>query len=96
MEDEAPRFIPVAQPWLAGRELEYVEDAVSSTWVSSTGGYVDRFERREGEWRIADRTIVVEWNRVDEVDSPGFGPGYTRGAQDHTDLVYRHLSRRHR
>ena len=65
--------------------------------VDSIAGlrYVDRFERREGEWRIADRTIVVEWNRVDDVVSPGFGPDYTRGAQDHTDLVYRHLSREH-
>ena len=63
--------------------------------VDSIAGlrYVDRFERREGDWRIADRTIVVEWNRVDDVVTPGFGPGYVRGTHDHTDPVYRHLSR---
>ncbi len=55
--------------------------------------YLDRMERRSDEWRIADRTIVVEWNRVDEIDTPGFGPDYTRGTHDHTDPVYRHLSR---
>lgn len=25
--------------------------------------YVDRFERRDGEWRIADRVCVIEWFR---------------------------------
>ncbi len=31
------------------------------------GRYVDRLERRHGRWRIAHRTIVDDWNRVDEV-----------------------------
>ncbi len=27
-----------------------------------TGGrYVDRLERRDGEWRIAERVVVLEW-----------------------------------
>ena len=25
------------------------------------GRYVDRFERRDGEWRIANRKVVVDW-----------------------------------
>ena len=28
--------------------------------------YLDRFERREGQWRIAARTAVTEWARVDD------------------------------
>ena len=35
---------PVAQPVLAGREMEYVLEAMSSGWISS-GPYVSRFER---------------------------------------------------
>ena len=27
--------------------------------------YVDRFERRDGAWRIARRTVVTDWTRVD-------------------------------
>ena len=27
--------------------------------------YVDRFERRDGEWRIAHRTAVTEWSSID-------------------------------
>jgi perosamine synthetase len=39
--------IPVNEPALGERELEYVTDCVRSGWVSSAGGYIERFER---EW----------------------------------------------
>ncbi|MER8070890.1 DegT/DnrJ/EryC1/StrS family aminotransferase [Streptomyces sp. NPDC094034] len=35
---------PVSRPWLGGRELDYVTDAVSDGWISSQGPYVARFE----------------------------------------------------
>lgn len=35
---------PVSKPWLGGRELEYVTEAVSDGWISSQGPYVRRFE----------------------------------------------------
>jgi perosamine synthetase len=38
-------FIPVCEPLLAGNELEYITDAVSSGWISSSGKYVEAFER---------------------------------------------------
>ncbi len=37
-------------------------------WDLSFGGrYIDRFERRDGSWRIAERTVLREWTRVDAV-----------------------------
>lgn len=39
------RKIPVCVPCLMGREEEYVQDAVRSTWISSRGKYLERFER---------------------------------------------------
>jgi perosamine synthetase len=38
-------FIPVCEPLLAGNELQYVNDAVSTGWISSSGKYVGAFER---------------------------------------------------
>jgi perosamine synthetase len=38
------RFLPVAAPLLAGNEKAYVMDCLESTWISSTGAYIDRFE----------------------------------------------------
>lgn len=39
------RFIPVAAPVLAGNEKAYVLDCIESSWISSCGKYVERFER---------------------------------------------------
>lgn len=36
--------IPVAYPDLSGNEEKYVVDAVRSSWISSTGAYLKRFE----------------------------------------------------
>lgn len=38
-------FIPLHAPVFSGREREYVADTIDSTFVSSVGAYVDRFER---------------------------------------------------
>ena len=37
-------MIPVSEPNITEKELEYVTDAVKSTWISSTGKYIDHFE----------------------------------------------------
>ncbi len=42
-----PDRIPVAAPDLEGNEERYVVDAIRSSWISSTGDYVRRFE---AEW----------------------------------------------
>ncbi len=39
-----PSFIPVFEPMLNGRELEYVRDCLESNWISSIGKYITRFE----------------------------------------------------
>ncbi len=37
--------IPMAIPDLSGNEQRYVAEAMQSTWISSTGPFIDRFER---------------------------------------------------
>lgn len=37
--------IPVAIPDLSGNEEKYASGAIKSTWISSTGEYIDRFEK---------------------------------------------------
>jgi perosamine synthetase len=41
--------IPVAAPDLSGNEERYVVEAVRSTWISSTGAFLDRFEQEFAE-----------------------------------------------
>ncbi len=52
--------------------------------------YVDRLERRDGEWRIADRRCVFDWSRRDTITGEWDLPGEAlRGARDRNDPVYR-------
>jgi hypothetical protein len=55
------------------------------------GRYVDRFERRDGAWRIAERVGLTEWVRYEPSSDRGFwdGPAGQRGRRDHEDPVYR-------
>lgn len=54
--------------------------------------YLDRFERRDGAWRIAHRVLGWDWNRIDPVDEKRDpGPTMTQGKRDRSDMAY-HLS----
>jgi perosamine synthetase len=48
MTDKA--FIPVAAPDLNGNEKAYVLECLESTWISSSGKYLDRFEAAFAEF----------------------------------------------
>lgn len=39
------KFYPVAAPMLNGNERAYVLDCIDSTWISSKGSYIDKFEK---------------------------------------------------
>jgi perosamine synthetase len=47
--NDRERRIPASAPDLTGNEERYVVDAIRSSWISSTGVYVDRFEREFAE-----------------------------------------------
>lgn len=51
--------------------------------------YLDRFERRDGEWRIADRFCTTEWVRIHAQETI-FTPDerFERGRRDGTDRVF--------
>jgi perosamine synthetase len=70
--------IAVAAPDLGGREAEYVADAIASTWISSTGPYVERFEREFASWcgtraavSVANGTVALHLALL----AHGVGPG---------------------
>lgn len=65
-------------------------------WDTFTGGrIVDRFERRDGAWKIAHRKMTFDWNR-DTPSSEGWclgmfdlqHPAMNFGSKDREDLSY--------
>lgn len=54
------------------------------------GRYIDRLERRGGEWRIVAREAVIEWACAADAAASSFGFGVSRdGAWDRNDPSYR-------
>jgi hypothetical protein len=53
--------------------------------------YVDRFERRDGAWKILKRTLVADWKQVVPVpaDAPRPVAGWESGRRSQDDFVFR-------
>jgi hypothetical protein len=62
------------------------------------GRYLDRFEKRNDEWRIADRTVVYDWiderarDGLPQVEPARFGPRQPVGARMAQDPLYPFLA----
>mgnify|MGYP000374302609 CR=1 FL=1 len=52
-------FIPLHEPNFSSREKEYVLDTIESTYVSSVGAYVDRFEIMMAELSKTQKAVAV-------------------------------------
>ena len=52
-------FIPLHEPHFGGNEKKYLEDCIDSTFVSSVGKYVDRFEGMIREFTGAKRAVAT-------------------------------------
>lgn len=50
-------FIPLHAPVFSGRERDYVVETIDSTFVSSVGGFVDRFELSMATYTASPRAI---------------------------------------
>jgi perosamine synthetase len=79
-------FIPVCEPYLNGRELEYVTDCMKTGWISSAGKYVKAFEEKFAEYcgvkyavGVCNGTVAIhlaltalEIKKGDEIIIPNF------------------------
>ncbi len=52
-------MIPVYQPHLGGREKEYVNQCLDSTWISSRGEFISRFETEFAKYIGSDHATTV-------------------------------------
>ena len=53
------RKYPVAVPDLSGNEKKYLNDAIDTNWISSSGKYVNLFEKNFSEYLNIKHTITV-------------------------------------
>ncbi|MDP1574229.1 MAG: LegC family aminotransferase [Coxiellaceae bacterium] len=53
------KMIALHEPIFSGRELEYVQECITTGWVSSVGKFVDRFERELVDFTGASHAVVT-------------------------------------
>ncbi len=59
-------------------------------WLETFGGrYVDRFEKRADEWRIADRRVVHDWSKLEPIAAEYPNARFEQGRRDREDASYR-------
>lgn len=51
--------IPLSEPEISGNEWKYVKDCLDTRWVSSVGGYVDKFEKMVSEYAGTKYAVAV-------------------------------------
>ena len=57
--NSAADFIPLIVPEIRGNEWKYVKECLDTNWVSSVGGYVDRFEKTLADWAATKYAIAT-------------------------------------
>lgn len=101
MKNMPPRKISVCQPFLGGRELEYVSEAMRTGWISSSGKYVSAFEDEFAKYcgvrygiAVCNGTVAIHLALValgvgagDEVIIPDFTMIATAAAVCYTGAV---------
>lgn len=82
----APEAGEARRAYLRGGPIQD-DEAVEGTVY---GRYVDRFERRAGEWRVAHRTVVFEVYKGSPAPAGGgLAAGWTRATRDGSDPIER-------
>jgi perosamine synthetase len=71
-------FIPVSKPSITQLEIDYVNDAVKSTWISSLGKYIDRLEEEFAAFceckyavSLSNGTVAIHLALIANGISPG-------------------------
>ncbi len=92
-------YVEFEGPDLAFSEAYYMTlghsllDEKTAQLFTFCGRYLDRFERRNGEWRTAHRICLHEWNRTEryepQPDYPGaFAKAFVQGSGKPDDVNY--------
>ncbi|PCH99092.1 MAG: aminotransferase DegT [Bacteroidetes bacterium] len=71
-------FIPISQPSITQKEIDYVTDAVKSGWVSSLGEYINLFEKKFADYCGVEYALTTSNGTAAihlVLDALGIGPG---------------------
>jgi perosamine synthetase len=77
-KQDSTQMIPIYKPYFTGRERIYVNECLDSTWISSKGPFIGKFERRFADFIGAKHATSVSNGTVAlhlALEALGVGPG---------------------
>ncbi|TXI88268.1 MULTISPECIES: nuclear transport factor 2 family protein [unclassified Cupriavidus] len=83
------QYPPEAKQQLAQLTGGAAGDPHAAMDMFTSSRYLDRMERRAGEWRIAHRDLIQDWKQIVDVKYPALvpAPGWIIGRRDGEDQV---------
>ena len=52
-------IIPIFEPYFTGNEKKYLNECIDTTWISSQGEYIQKFEKAIADYHYMDHAIVT-------------------------------------
>ncbi len=83
------QYPPAAKSQLAQLTGGAAGDPDLAMDMFTSSRYLDRVQRHDGQWRIAQRTLIQDWKRIDEVKVAALQPhaGWIIGRRDGEDAL---------
>ena len=75
------------ETYVLATHLRTGTDGAPDQLLTFAGRYIDRFEDRDGELRIAHRSLRNDWSKIEEVAQAMPG-AYVAGSRDTSDISY--------
>ena len=72
------QFIPLSVPNFGAREAALAGEAITSGWVSTSGGKVTEFEQALADYLHMPRAVACIWRRWQQVSPAGMKSSYLR------------------
>ena len=63
-------FVPLSAPKFIGNEKKYLNECIDTTFVSSVGAFVDRFEHDMAVYTGAKRAVVCAFAQISPLPAP--------------------------
>ena len=52
-------MIPIFEPYFTGNEKKYLKDCIDTSWISSQGEYISKFEKALADYHSMEFAIVT-------------------------------------
>ena len=81
----------IAESYILAYHVQPADGGSPERLWTFSGRYIDYFEDRDGQWRIAKRFLRADWTRIETIDEK-MPNKFIAGSRDESDPIYGQIS----